>query len=922
MPNQIGEHVTSARRTRPFTLSALVAVAALMSVCFLSTTSASAASESYGEVLRFGHAGSGSGALKLNEYSAAFGVDTTEGNSVYVGDEPKRGEYRVQKLASANGAFLGAATFTAECAAGKGAKCYEGLGEQGIEGIAFDTVGGERRVYVLADYERAEKAAVSPAKAAAGAIYAFSTKPSGEALAPAVGTGAEGVLATPTALEATSETQGAALLEPKGIAVDPVTHDIIVAGTVNKGAGTGNGVHLAVLEISDQGKVVGRYVDPVQETTGYAETNSPVVTQTGQILMQRGSGEIVQIPTDFSSTSAPTLVFQLNQEQLLVEFGEESENHGAGLSLLAEGERAGRLYAGATISTGASGTEGVEALSYEVPSGSEEVRISELGWVAGASPSVSHECAVGFEGEFAPPMVAAGAGNRVFVLEPGFSSEKAEPQVVEFGAGGSTAGCPKAEASEPQLSSEGTKLAKAHLGKEVTLSSTLKAANALSVEWSFGDGSPTKTVTTYGPEETEVTHTFAKTGDLEVIETIHTDNLATPVVTVKRKVEVETSPPKACFSAMSVSSAEATPFNGECSSDPNGTYGTPLEYTWEFGDGAKSDPSTEPTIKHSYGKAGTYTATLRVTDALKLTAEVKHEVVVKTVTGEPKIEINPASVLRVEGEEATLTAKASEAASVQWEELSTAAGAHWAEVAGASSDTLSLKNVKASQSGYQYRAVFKNASASATTSPATLTVESKLAHEERLAREAREAKEHQEVKEQQEAKEHQEAKEAEARRVAAEAQARQASEALAKQHKEEEEAKKGVLPSQESSPDATIAGTSVQVSSSGSLSIKISCPPGETSCAGIVTLRTLNAVAASAKVKKAILTLVSGSFTVPGGGVKTVTLHLSAKGRALLAKEHVLRARATVLAHNVSGASHTGVATLTLRLAKPKSKKH
>lgn len=78
-------------------------------------------------------------------------------------------------------------------------------------------------------------------------------------------------------------------------------------------------------------------------------------------------------------------------------------------------------------------------------------------------------------------------------------------------------------------------------------------------------------------------------------------------------------------------------------------------------------------------------------------------------------------------------------------------------------------------------------------------------------------------------------------------------------------------------------------------------------------------MAAGAK-KKSILTLGTATFSVAGGSVKAVTLHLSAKGRSLLAHAHTLRVRATILAHNVSGATHSGVATITLRAAKAKGK--
>ena len=93
-----------------------------------------------------------------------------------------------------------------------------------------------------------------------------------------------------------------------------------------------------------------------------------------------------------------------------------------------------------------------------------------------------------------------------------------------------------------------------------------------------------------------------------------------------------------------------------------------------------------------------------------------------------------------------------------------------------------------------------------------------------------------------------------------------------------------------------------------------------------MTLRTLNAVvsstASSAKAKATTLTLASGSFTVPGGEVKTITLHLSAKARALLAKSHVLRIRVTIAAHDSTGASHIAQTVVTLRAPATKHRRH
>jgi trypsin len=123
-------------------------------------------------------------------------------------------------------------------------------------------------------------------------------------------------------------------------------------------------------------------------------------------------------------------------------------------------------------------------------------------------------------------------------------------------------------------------------------------------------------------------------------------------------------------------------------------------------------------------------------------------------------------------------------------------------------------------------------------------------------------------------------------------------------------------------PDAQLAGTAFEASSSGVVSVKVSCPAGESSCSGTVTLRTLGAVSAdvagAAKKRTAILTLATGSFTVAGGKVATVKLHLSAKARALLARSHLLRARAIVVAHDPAGATHTAQANVTVRASSPK----
>jgi hypothetical protein len=168
-----------------------------------------------------------------------------------------------------------------------------------------------------------------------------------------------------------------------------------------------------------------------------------------------------------------------------------------------------------------------------------------------------------------------------------------------------------------------------------------------------------------------------------------------------------------------------------------------------------------------------------------------------------------------------------------------------------------------------------------------------------------------------------EAAQEQAKRIAEEAAKRkreeEAAAAAAKKQQEEAAAKVMVLSVKESPPDATIVGTTLQVSASGAVSIKIRCSVGA-SCKGTVTLRTIHAVSAelagAAKAKPAILTLASGSFTIPSGHQKTITLHLSAKARALLSRSHTLRVWARVVVRNSAGTNHTGQTIVTLRAPK------
>ncbi len=88
--------------------------------------------------------------------------------------------------------------------------------------------------------------------------------------------------------------------------------------------------------------------------------------------------------------------------------------------------------------------------------------------------------------------------------------------------------------------------------------------------------------------------------------------LATPIVgsTPQGIAVVPNQGPTAAFTVAGVTAGQPQAFDASASSDSDGTI---LSYAWDFGDGA-TETTTTPTASHTYAAAGTYGATLTVTD--------------------------------------------------------------------------------------------------------------------------------------------------------------------------------------------------------------------------------------------------------------------------------------------------------------------
>jgi PKD repeat protein len=819
-----------ARRLHRRLLLALAGVALFVPV-------AAANAETYGELSHFGSAGTGHGQFKITTGTHAFGVDPAS-NTVFVGDEPKKREYRIQELTAAG-------TFVAATAP------FKPPNHDGIEGIAVDPT--EKRIYVLALEVREASAATDPGQPAAGTLYAFSTEPAGETLVPAAGTTAEGVLVGPETLAAQSDAPAAALLRPKGITVDPTTHDVIILGeaalTVPK-EGEEPQVRFALGRVHPDGTLGAKYVDTTGVLVPASEPNSPVVSAAGAVYVVQAQAQtlanpvthlteevdqIMQIPSDFTSTAPPKPFINFTtknprQEQthavVELDTGEPSR-FGGGLSLAPGapvGVGEGTFYAQAQIFIGA-GEEGAfypGALALEAGNG------AEVGWTGGQTKkSGSESCTLSFGGETYPAL-AAGSGRTLFVLDPGRPTPPVRaPHVVEFGPGGT--GCPTAEATSPSATINGQPLSPSETispGTPVNFSSTLTQADALSVEWNFGDGE-TKTESADEYQHTEVTHAFVRGGSLTVTETIHTDDLETPTIVKQTQISISSvaTPPTAVLEgpleltlgagepqrlvyleggglglgAQGSSEAAGAPtasatFDGSASFDPNPPGSNQIKsYHWVFGDGS-SETTTTPTVTYSYDKTGVYKVELIVTDSLGLSSEPS---ALTVKVGNP--------VPRAQG------------------------AAHQVSPAVSTPSTPPTEHSSAP---------------TPTPAPAPVAPEVRLAGSSFAASAA------------------------------------------------------GVLRLVISCP------------------VGVTSCAGTVTLRTLGAIANRGSLSHSKKHTAAILTLASGNFTVVGGRQKTLALRLTKTGRLLLVYARQLRASATIVAHNPEGLTHTAKLTVVLRAAR------
>ncbi len=124
-------------------------------------------------------------------------------------------------------------------------------------------------------------------------------------------------------------------------------------------------------------------------------------------------------------------------------------------------------------------------------------------------------------------------------------------------------------------------------------------------------------------------------------------------------------------------------------------------------------------------------------------------------------------------------------------------------------------------------------------------------------------------------------------------------------------------------PDLHLLATNLWADRSGEVRVKLACPAGETRCEGTLTLKSAGATASRARAAAlAASTLGAAAFNVAGGTSATVVLHLSARARGLIRAKGLLRARLSIVAHDLAGTTHSASVFVTIHRSRAKHTGH
>ena len=150
----------------------------------------------------------------------------------------------------------------------------------------------------------------------------------------------------------------------------------------------------------------------------------------------------------------------------------------------------------------------------------------------------------------------------------------------------------------------------------------------LSYAWDFGDGQSSS--------EASPTHTYTAAGNYDATLTVSDGNGESDTSTISIAVDPANRPPLAAATATPLAGAAplAVTFSAAGSSDPDSD---PLGYSWDFTSDGSAD-AAGPTATHRYLGAGTYIATLTVSDG---NGGIDSDTVAVSVSATPPPEDDP-----------------------------------------------------------------------------------------------------------------------------------------------------------------------------------------------------------------------------------------------------------------------------------------
>jgi hypothetical protein len=113
-------------------------------------------------------------------------------------------------------------------------------------------------------------------------------------------------------------------------------------------------------------------------------------------------------------------------------------------------------------------------------------------------------------------------------------------------------------------------------------------------------------------------------------------------------------------------------------------------------------------------------------------------------------------------------------------------------------------------------------------------------------------------------------------------------------------------------PEVRLLSRTLWSGSKGVLTVKLLCPASAGTCRGTIAIRS------PYKRRTRTLLYAHGSFTIAGGHVLSLRLHLSRRARSLLAHRHRLGAVVAISARDPAGGTFGRHLAVTIRLLVPR----